>query len=351
MKKLLIPIFSVAVLVSCGTSKVSNNISKPTAPVATVAKGDKAFLVAYKTITADDLKKNLYVIASDEMGGRDTGSPGQKKAGEYMINYYKTLGISSPKALGSYYQKVPADFMKKRGGGNLPDSENILAFIEGSEKPNEIVVVSAHYDHVGTKNGVVYNGADDDGSGTVGVMEIAKAFQSAKKAGNGPKRSILFLHVTGEEHGLFGSEYYTDNPVFPLANTVVDLNIDMIGRDDPENRGKQYVYVIGSEMLSSELKVINEAANKRTNNLELNYRYDDPNDSERLYYRSDHYNFAKNNIPVAFFFDGIHEDYHKPTDKPDKIDYSLLEKRTQLVFATAWEIANRTERIVVDKKQ
>lgn len=347
MKKLLIPLFSIAVLASCGTSKVSESAPKS----SSVSKGDKAFLAAYKTITADDLKKNLYVIASDEMEGRDTGSPGQKKAGEYMINYYKNLGISYPKALGSYYQKVPSDFMKKRGGGNLPDSENILAFIEGSEKPEEIVVVSAHYDHVGVKNRVVYNGADDDGSGTVAVMEIAKAFQSAKKAGNGPKRSILFLHVTGEEHGLFGSEYYTENPVFPLANTVVDLNIDMIGRDDLANRGKQYVYVIGSEMLSSQLKVINEAANKRTNNLELNYKYDDPNDPDRLYYRSDHYNFAKNNVPVAFFFDGIHEDYHKSTDDVEKIDYPLLQKRAQLVFATAWEIANRAERIVVDKKQ
>ncbi|MDQ0594395.1 hypothetical protein QFZ37_002764 [Chryseobacterium ginsenosidimutans] len=347
MKKLFIPLFSIAVLVSCGTAKISTDAASST---SSGVKGDKAFVSAYKEISADDLKKNLYVIASDEMEGRDTGSPGQKKAGVYMVNYYKNLGISFPKALGSYYQKVPADFMKKRGGGNLPDSENILAFIEGSEKPEEIVVISGHYDHVGTRNGVVYNGADDDGSGTVAVMEIAKAFQSAKKAGKGPKRSILFLHVTGEEHGLFGSEYYTDNPVFPLANTVVDLNIDMIGRDDPENRGKQYVYVIGSEMLSSQLKVINETANKRTNNLELNYRYDDPNDTERLYYRSDHYNFAKHNIPVAFFFDGIHEDYHKPTDDVEKIDYNLLAKRAQLVFTTAWEIANRPERIVVDKK-
>jgi hypothetical protein len=347
MRKLCIPLFSIAVLVSCGTAR--NSGSTAASAVSSNVR-DKAFLSAYKEITAADLKKNLYVIASDEMEGRDTGSPGQKKAGEYMINYYKGLGISYPKALGSYYQKVPADFMRKRGGGNLPDSENILAFIEGSEKPEEIVVISAHYDHVGTQNGVVFNGADDDGSGTVGVMEIAKAFQSAKKAGNGPKRSILFLHVTGEEHGLFGSEYYTDNPVFPLANTVVDLNIDMIGRDDPENRGKQYVYVIGSEMLSSELKVINEAANKKTNKLELNYKYDDPNDTQRLYYRSDHYNFAKNNVPVAFFFDGIHEDYHKPTDDVEKIDYNLLAKRTQLVFTTAWEIANRPARIVVDRK-
>jgi len=350
MKKLFIPLFSIAVLVSCESAKVSRNGNSPASASPSEVKGDRDFLAAYKTIKADDLKKNLYVIASDEMEGRDTGSPGQKKAGVYMTDYYKSLGISFPKALGSYYQKVPADFMKKRGGGNLPDSENILAFIEGSEKPEEIVVVSAHYDHVGTRNGVVYNGADDDGSGTVAVMEIAKAFQSAKKAGKGPKRSILFLHVTGEEHGLFGSEFYTDNPVFPLANTVVDLNIDMIGRDDPENRGKQYVYVIGSEMLSSELKIINEAANRKTNNLELNYRYDDPNDTEKLYYRSDHYNFAKNNVPVAFFFDGIHEDYHKPTDDVEKIDYALLEKRTQLVFATAWEIANRPQRIVVDKK-
>lgn len=348
MRKLFIPLFSIAVLVSCGTAK--NAADAGAAQTSSSSKGDKAFLSAYKEIKAEDLKKNLYVIASDEMDGRDTGSPGQKRAGEYMVNYYKGLGISYPKALGSYYQKVPADFMKKRGGGNLPDSENILAFIEGSEKPEEIVVISGHYDHVGTRNGVVYNGADDDGSGTVAVMEIAKAFQAAKKAGNGPKRSILFLHVTGEEHGLFGSEFYTDNPVFPLANTVVDLNIDMIGRDDPENRGKQYVYVIGSEMLSSQLKVINEAANKKTNNLELNYKYDDPNDTERLYYRSDHYNFAKNNVPVAFFFDGIHEDYHKPTDDVEKIDYNLLAKRTQLVFTTAWEIANRPERIVVDKK-
>lgn len=348
MRKLFIPLFSLAVVVSCGTAK--NAADAGGTQSSAVAKGDKAFLSAYKEIKAEDLKKNLYVIASDEMEGRDTGSPGQKKAGQYMVNYYKGLGISHPKALGSYYQKVPADFMKKRGGGNLPDSENILAFIEGSEKPEEIVVISGHYDHVGTRNGVVYNGADDDGSGTVAVMEIAKAFQAAKKAGNGPKRSILFLHVTGEEHGLFGSEFYTDNPVFPLANTVVDLNIDMIGRDDPENRGKQYVYVIGSEMLSSQLKVINETANKKTNNLELNYKYDDPNDTERLYYRSDHYNFAKNNVPVAFFFDGIHEDYHKPTDDVEKIDYNLLAKRTQLVFTTAWEIANRPERIVVDKK-
>ena len=309
----------------------------------------KAFKNAYASIKAEELKKNLMVIASDEMQGRDTGSEGQKAAGKYMINFYKNLGISYPKALGSYYQIVPKEALKTRRG-DLPESENILAFIEGTEKPEEIIVVSAHYDHVGTKDGVVYNGADDDGSGTVAVMEIAEAFQEAKKAGKGPKRSILFLHVTGEEHGLLGSKYYSDNPVFDMKNTVVDLNIDMIGRSDKENEGKDYVYVIGSEMLSSQLKVINEAANKITHNLELNYKYDDPNDTQRLYYRSDHYNFAKHGVPVAFFFNGIHADYHQPTDDPEKIDYPLLQKRAQLVFATAWELANRNDRIVVDKK-
>ena len=345
MKKIFFPIFSAIILTACNTANISGNNSD-----SSNAKNERTFNKAYQQIKLNDLKKNLYIIASDEMEGRDTGSPGQKKAGEYIVQFYKDLGVTFPKKLGSYYQKVPSSFMKKRGGGNLPDSENILAFIEGSEKPKEIIVVSAHYDHVGTKNGVVYNGADDDGSGTVAVMQIAKAFQSAKKKGKGPKRSVLFLHVTGEEHGLFGSSYYSENPVFPLSNTIADLNIDMIGRDDAANRGKSYVYVIGSEMLSSELKIINEAANKKTHNLELNYKYDDPNDPDRLYYRSDHYNFAKQGIPVGFYFDGIHEDYHPPTDDAEKIDFNLLQKRTQLIFTTAWELANRNSRIVVDKK-
>ena len=332
--KFLIPIIAFTLLQSCAA-----NLSYSGSP----------FKNSYNSITSAELKTNLYVVASDEMQGRDTGSEGQKKAGRYLIEQYQKMGVSYPKSMNSYYQTVPKEALMGRRG-NLPESENILAFIEGSEKPEEVLVISAHYDHVGMKNGEIYNGADDDGSGTVALLEIAEAFQLAKKSGKGPKRSILFLHVTGEEHGLLGSKYYADNPIFPMANTVVDLNIDMIGRCDPGNCGKDYVYVIGSEMLSSELKKINETANKSTTNLELNYRYDDPNDKDRLYYRSDHYNFAKNGVPVIFYFDGIHEDYHKPTDDADKIDYVALQKRAQLVFATAWEIANRKERILVDKK-
>lgn len=337
MKKTILPLLFAIVATSCATVNYTYE--------------GKAFRKSAESITQEDLKRNLYVIASDEMEGRETGSEGQKKAGRYMIGQYQKMGVSYPAPLKSFYQTVPASFMQtKTRGGNLPESENILAYIEGSEKPEELIVISAHYDHVGVQNGQVYNGADDDGSGTVAVMEIAEAFQKAKKSGHGPKRSVLFLHVTGEEHGLIGSDYYAKNPVFPLANTVANLNIDMIGRCDPDNCGKDYVYVIGSEMLSTDLKKINEAANNKTVKLELNYKYDDPNDKMRLYYRSDHYNFAKNNVPVAFYFDGIHADYHKPTDDADKIDYEALQKRTQLVFATAWELANRQDRIVVDGK-
>ena len=232
------------------------------------------------------------------------------------------------------------------------NSENVLAFIKGSEKPDEIIVISAHLDHEGIKDGKIYNGADDDGSGTVAVLEIAEAFKAAADNGQTPKRSILFLHVTGEEKGLLGSRYYSDmDPIFPLKNTVANLNIDMIGRSDPKRKiqTKNYVYLIGSDKLSIELHNLSEEVNKKYCNIDLDYTFNDENDPNRFYYRSDHYNFAKNNIPVIFYFNGTHDDYHQHTDTPDKIEYDLLENRTRLVFYTAWEIANRENRIVVDK--
>ena len=302
------------------------------------------------TITAEELKKHLYIVASDEMEGRETGSIGQKKAGEYLINQYKVNNIPFPKGAKNYYQNIPAAFLNAKRNENLSDSENIWAFIEGSEKPNEIVVISAHYDHVGIINNEIYNGADDDGSGTVALLEIAQAFAQAKKDGNGPKRSILILHVTGEEHGLHGSRFYSENPLFPLANTVADVNIDMIGRrDEAHTDSNNYVYVIGSDYLSSDLYNICEDVNKKYIHLNLDYKYNDRNDPNRFYYRSDHYNFAKNGIPSVFFFNGTHDDYHQATDEVSKIEFDALVKRTQLAFATAWEIANRENRLVVDK--
>ncbi|PNW29764.1 M28 family peptidase [Formosa algae] len=221
------------------------------------------------------------------------------------------------------YKKVSEDF----------NSENVAAFIKGTEKPDEVIVVSAHLDHEGIKDGVVYNGADDDGSGTVALLELADAFKNAKDNGQGPKRSILFLHVTGEEKGLLGSSYYADyDPIIPLDETMVDLNIDMIGRTDPkrESSNRNYVYLIGSDKLSSELHTISEDVNKSCCNVELDYTFNDDNDPNRFYYRSDHYNFAKNNIPVIFYFNGTHDDYHKPTDTPDKTSIRFIRKQNAL---------------------
>jgi Zn-dependent M28 family amino/carboxypeptidase len=284
------------------------------------------------------------------MEGRETGSEGQKKAGEYLINEYNNNAISFPKGATNYYQKIPAAFLNAKRNENLPDSENIWAYIEGYDKPSEIIVISAHYDHIGIKDGKIYNGADDDGSGTVALLEIAQAFAIAKKEGHGPKRSILFMHMTGEEHGLLGSSYYSQNPLFPLANTITDINIDMIGRHDEfHNDSSNYVYLIGSDYLSTDLFNICEAANKKNINLSLDYKFNDRADPNRFYYRSDHYNFAKNGIPSVFLFSGVHADYHKPTDEVDKIEFEALKKRTQLAFSIAWELANRDNRPLVDK--
>lgn len=302
------------------------------------------------TITAEKLKTMLYVVASDEMEGRDTGSKGQKKAGKYLIDQYKKNKISYPKGANNYYQPIPAAYLNAKRNENLPDSENIWAYIEGSEKPDEIVVISAHYDHVGIKNGDIYNGADDDGSGTVAVVQIAEAFQNAKKEGHGPKRSILFLHVTGEEHGLHGSRFYSEHPLFPIANTVADINIDMIGRRDFDHPDtNNYVYVIGADRLSSDLHNITVAQNDKYTHLDLDFKFNDPKDPNHFYERSDHYNFAKFGIPAVFLFNGVHADYHQKTDEVEKIEFDALAKRTQLAFVIAWDLANRLERIVVDK--
>lgn len=459
------------------------------------------------TITVEDLTKHLTYLASDEMKGRDTGSPEGKIAAQYLADFYKGLGLTAPVS-GSYFQNVPlvsANFSKVTlqigktklventdfvftGDGNMAkaakgdlvflglvtdenlakvdvkgklvglwavgvrsndlvtkvmdagaagivivtmegqanfdrianryktlagrgrigfdqeikqrpifmvssdkmaqlfstpvetlkeaaksnpgsiaaqkatyqvvktktpvEAVNVMGFLEGTDKKEEVLVISSHYDHVGVNGeGDAFNGADDDGSGTVSVMEIAEAFATAAKEGKKPRRSILFLNVTGEEKGLLGSEYYAENPVFPIANTVNNINIDMVGRIDYEYQkaeNKDYIYVIGSEMLSSQLKKINEYNNITYTNLILDYRYDAEDDPNRFYYRSDHYNFAKFNIPVIFFFNGVHDDYHQVTDTVDKIEFPLMTKRAKLIFHTAWDLANRDQRTPVD---
>ncbi|WP_422351310.1 M28 family peptidase [Flagellimonas sp.] len=504
--------------------QISCNSSQKTVDTNAVSTSTVDPVTYAQTITEEDLKEHLYVYASDEFEGRETGQPGQKKAVEYLKSYYESLGIPAAKANGDYLQKVPLeiahvpegtasfngstfelgddilsfsqakgsyeelvyvgygieegsysdysdmdvsgklvlikagepvnedgtytlsgtkeksiwsnmsegvgkksglamekgakavlyydttnyprfkgyfDFMKNNKSGQMTlkdqsdakalillnkgsvkalkpdietdhnpaaftatvelniessngqvDSENVAAIIKGTEKPNEYLIISSHLDHIGvTADGQINNGADDDGSGSVALLEIAEAFKKASDAGEGPKRSIVFLHVTGEEKGLLGSKYYTDvDPIFPLEQTVANLNIDMIGRIDPKRGGnRNYLYLIGSDKLSTELHNLSEEINAKYTQIEFDYKYNDENDPNRFYYRSDHYNFAKNNIPIIFYFNGTHADYHRPGDTPDKINYDLLENRTRLVFYTAWEVANREKRVVVDK--
>ncbi len=513
----------VLVLIVLGTVLSCNSYQKP------IADTEKAVAITSdpveyaSTITEEELKTHLFVYASDDFEGRETGKPGQKKAVEYLKAYYESLGIPPAQKNGDYFQPVPLeigkvpvgtlqigekaftlgddvltfsgaegqfeeivylgygieaenysdynrdisgkvaliksgepmnddgsyvisgtdeksvwsnmsealgkkrqlaidkgaigvlyydpenfsryrryfDFMKNNNSGRmqlaeetsdqflillnkravtslLPGistkrntevlktklqlavasaneqiaSENVVAVLKGTTKPDEYVVISSHLDHIGvTAGGQINNGADDDGSGTVAMLEIAQAFKKAADEGKGPQRSIVFLHVTGEEKGLLGSKYYTDyDPIFPLENTVANLNIDMIGRIDPKRGGdRNYIYLIGSDKLSTDLHELSEEMNAKYTNLVLDYTFNDENDPNRFYYRSDHYNFAKNNIPIIFYFNGTHADYHQPGDTPDKINYDLLQKRAQLIFHTAWEVANRPDKVVVDK--
>jgi len=315
---------------------------------STLLKGQDSKVTDFaQSITEQELKELLYVYASDYFEGRRTGSKGQKIAVDFLRDHYMDLNIQAAEGTNNYFQE-----MTLKVDGKMVSTENVAAIIKGSEFPDEYIVLTSHLDHIGIEGGQINNGADDDGSGTVTMLEIAEALQIGLENGYKPKRSIVFLHVTGEEKGLLGSKYYSENPIYPLANTVTNLNIDMIGRIDPtrERKNRDYVYIIGSDHDSQDLHNLSEQTNAETLNMDLDYRYNDKDDPNRFYYRSDHYNFAKYGIPIIFYFTGTHADYHQPTDTPDKIEYDLLELRTQLIFYTAWNIANRDERIVVDPK-
>jgi hypothetical protein len=311
------------------------------------------------SINNKDLYKHIEVLSSDSLEGRETGKPGQKMAAEYIANHFKKIGIPSYKRK-TYYQKFKVKserhickcddcdlaFFKRIFKSNQTiRGENVLGYIEGSDLKDELLIITAHYDHLGKHDSLIFNGADDDASGVSAALEIAEAFILAKKAGHGPRRSILIMPVSGEEKGLLGSRYYTDNPIYPLENTVANLNIDMIGRLDDWHDNGNYVYLIGSDRLSYDLHNLNEKINDDYIGIDLDYRFNDKDDPNRYYYRSDHYNFAKNNIPVIFYFNGVHEDYHKPSDTIEKIDFDKINTITRLIFLTAWEIANRDERI------
>ncbi|MDC1451965.1 M28 family peptidase [Vicingaceae bacterium] len=316
-----------AILVMYNSSKLKDNLIK-----------HEHYYSKPKLVLKDDIDKNEIIVLATTT----------------------VLTEEMAKQAGMKWKKVVKG-MKEKGGQTLKftlsidkpteylTSENILAFIPGTEKPDELIILTAHYDHIGKEGDVVFNGADDDGTGTVTMLEIAQAFQQAVVDSIGPKRSILIMPVSGEEKGLLGSKYYSNHPIFPLENTVANLNVDMIGRYD-ENHSEEdnYIYLIGSDKLSSELHDVSKKVNELYTKIELDYTFNDENDPNRFYYRSDHYNFAKNNVPVIFYFSGVHEDYHKETDTVEKIDYEKTARVARLVFLTAWELANREGRIKLD---
>jgi len=288
-------------------------------------------------------RKTIYpnLFSVSEQVAREIMGAGYDSAKEAMAK-----GIPQPR---SYTANVLLNINKSI---NKLTSSNVVGYLEGADKKDEYLVLTAHYDHLGKRNdSTIFYGADDDGSGTVSILELAEAFAKAKQEGKGPRRSIVFMAVSGEEKGLWGSAYYSDYPLFPLEKTTANLNIDMIGRTDPKRKkadSMNYVYVVGDHLLSSELRPISESMNKKYTKLGLDYKYNEPNDPERIYYRSDHYNFARKGVPIIFYFNGTHNDYHRITDTPDKINYELMKKRAQLIFYTAWEMANRNDMLKRD---
>ena len=332
-------------------SDVKNSTKAKVAMAKTMgAKAVFIYVEGYKEVL--EKYEHYFSKARMQLSGeiKEDEIPVLKVTREFAENYFSDEKLKLDKIEKKGLKKLksfakPVKIEMDRPSSNLT-SENILAFIPGTSKKEEIVVLTAHYDHIGTEDSLVFNGADDDGTGTVTLIEIAEAFTQAKKDGFEPKRSILIMPVSGEEKGLLGSKYYTNNPIYPLENTVTNLNIDMIGRyDKSHEKDSNYVYLIGSDKLSDELHQVSEKVNKLYINTQLDYTFNDENDPNRFYYRSDHYNFAKNDIPVIFYFSGVHKDYHKATDTVEKIDFKKTEKIARLVFLTAWELANREERV------
>jgi hypothetical protein len=292
------------------------------------------------TLASDEVENFFFLRITEEMGEKILAQGGlkAKKIRKKGLSLKDKFEINLSLIINKPSEKL--------------QGENVIAYIPGSEKKEELIVLTAHYDHLGMEDSVVYNGADDDGTGTSALIEIAEAFMQAKKDGFQNKRSILIMPVSGEEKGLLGSRYYTENPIFPLENTVANLNIDMIGRyDEAHKEDSNYVYLIGSDKLSQDLHELSEQVNTNYTNFNLDYTFNAEDDPNRFYYRSDHYNFAKNEVPVIFYFSGVHEDYHKASDTVEKIDFEKTAKIGRLVFLTAWHLANAEKRIQLSNKE
>lgn len=228
------------------------------------------------------------------------------------------------------------------------NAPNVIGYIRGEEHPEEFVLLSAHLDHLGEHDGEIYYGADDNGSGSSALMSIAREMSRWSQEGLRPRRSIAIVWFSGEENGLLGSKWLANNAPMAADMITTNINVDMIGRTDSRHKPDQkYIYVIGADRISQDLHDIGEQVNEFCCQLELDYTYNDPKDPNRYYYRSDHYNFAKLGIPSVFYFSGVHEDYHRPSDTMDKIDFDRMLYLTEYILYTSWELANRSQRLKV----
>ena len=331
--------------------------ANPASPMSKLRQASSKGAAGLLIVSADFPRKNptatkgnMYMKANVNAGFL-MANISAEVAGALLGNATPTLATLKDVKKGNY--TTDATIAATKTTENL-ESSNVIAVLPGTDKKDEYLMLTGHYDHLGKRGDVIYYGADDDGSGTVSVMQMAEAFATAAKKGNKPRRTIVFMTVSGEEKGLWGSDYYSEHPIFPLDKTTADLNTDMVGRVDTERTSGDslnYVYVIGHDKLSTDLPIINEAANKASSNITLDYKYDDPADKNMIYYRSDHYNFAKKGVPILFFYDGmLLADYHKPTDTIEKINFELMQKRVLMVYYTACEIAQREDMLKRDLK-
>lgn len=295
---------------------------------------------ALETITAADVKRRIGIIADDSMGGRDTPSRGLDATARYIASQFRQFGLTPAGDTGGFIQRYPLPGSPEaRAGARQRTAPNVVAMLEGSDPAlkREYVVISAHMDHVGIGAPVngdsIYNGADDDASGTTGVIEIAEALS---QPGARPKRSVIFLTVSGEEHGLWGSAWFSEHAPVPVPQIVADLNIDMIGRN-----WKDTIVAIGKE--HSDLGTTLDRVNRAHPELGMK-AIDDIWPEENFYFRSDHYNFARKGVPILFFFNGTHPDYHGPNDEPDRIDAEKESRIVRLVYLIAQEVGNSPDR-------
>lgn len=330
---------------------------------------DKAYALA-ESITAERIRPILTALAHDSMKGRNTGSPEEWKAADYLAAWYTRIGATPAGVDGTWFQPFELARANRRwslqaptsapAGADLLKSRNVVAVVEGSDPAlrDQYVVVMAHYDHVGigradARGDSLHNGADDNASGTTGLMILAETLQQARAAGYGPRRSVLFLHVSAEERGLLGSRYFSDNPTRSIDSTIAAINLDMVGRIDQAHRDRadtNYIYLIGSELVSSHLDSLLRSANNRTGRLSLDPALNDINDPQQIYRRSDHWNFGRLGVPFAFFFSGLHEDYHRPGDESHKIAYEAMALRLRTAYGTVIELANTDKRPTIDNQ-